>query len=76
MYQSPFILSKLFDTKASKYIFLERFYFSQLWTPVLPNYTEIGYGIGNHIFNIGVFASFDKMNFERIGLKFAFELFD
>ncbi len=24
----------------------ERFYLSQLWTPVLPSYTEVGYGSG------------------------------
>ena len=29
-----------------KYLVSERFYLSQLWTPVLPNYSELGYGIG------------------------------
>lgn len=75
MYQSPFILFQLFKPKASKYIFSERFYFSQLWTPVLPSYTEVGYGFGNHIFNIALFAGFDRWKYDGIGLKFAFELF-
>lgn len=75
MYQSPFILFQLFKPDASKYIFSERFYFSQLWTPVLPSYTEVGYGFGNHIFNIALFAGFDRWKYEGIGLKFAFELF-
>lgn len=75
MYQSPFILFQLFKPNASKYIFSERFYFSQLWTPVLPSYTEVGYGFGNHIFNIALFAGFDRWKYDGIGLKFAFELF-
>lgn len=75
MYQSPFILFQLFKPDASKYILSERFYVSQLWTPVLPSYTEIGYGFGNHIFNIAVFAGFDRWKYDGIGLKFAFELF-
>ena len=60
---------------ASRYILSERFYWSQLWTPVLPSYTEVGYGIGNHIFNIGIFAGFDRWHYQSMGFKFAFELF-
>ncbi|MDR1557642.1 MAG: DUF5686 family protein [Tannerellaceae bacterium] len=75
MYQSPFILLQLFEKKASRYVFAERLYFSQLWTPALPSYTEIGYGIGNHLFNIALFAGFSKLNYQSIGVKFAFELF-
>ncbi len=76
MFQSPFMFSRIFNMrKAYKHILSERIYLSQLWTPVLPSYTEIGYGIGNHIFNIGVFAGFEKEEFQSIGVKFAFELF-
>ncbi len=75
MYQSPFILFQLFNPNASRHIVAERFYYSYLWTPALPHYSEIGYGVGNHIFNIGVFAGVNKWEFNSIGLKFAFELF-
>ena len=83
MYESPFVLFKFlrvnstrkFLRVASRYILSERFYLSQLWTPVLPSYTEIGYGIGNHIFNIALFAGFDRWRYDGIGVKFAFELF-
>lgn len=83
MYESPFILFKVlrinstkkFMQTASRYILSERFYWSQLWTPVLPSYTEVGYGIGNHIFNIGIFAGFDRWHYQSMGFKFAFELF-
>lgn len=79
MYQSPFILSQLIRPKASKYtsryILSERFYLSQLWTPVLPSYTEVGYGVGNHILNVALFASFDRWKYQSMGFKIAFELF-
>ena len=75
MYESPFILFQLFKPEATKHIISERFYLSQLWMPIKPSYTELGYGFGNHIFNIAAFIGFDKLNYDSIGLKFAFELF-
>jgi hypothetical protein len=75
MFQSPFILLQFYKKQASKYVFFERLYLSQLWTPKLPCFTEIGYGIGNHIFNVGLFAGFEKYNYRNFGVKFAFELF-
>jgi hypothetical protein len=73
MYESPFFLLKLFKG-AIQDIFTERIYFSQLYTPVLPCYTEIGIGIGNFIINAGVFASLNRGKFESFGTKVTFEL--
>ncbi|MFR1292022.1 MAG: hypothetical protein ACLSB7_07385 [Parabacteroides distasonis] len=53
----------------------ERFYLSQLWTPVLPNYSELGYGIGSDLFHIALFLGFEKFKYQSVGLKFALELF-
>lgn len=75
MYESPFMLFQLIKPEATKYILTERFYLSQVWTPVLPSYTEIGYGFGNHIFNVAAFVGFNKLKYDGIGMKFAFELF-
>lgn len=75
MFQSPFIFLQFYKKQASKYVFFERLYLSQLWTPELPCFTEIGYGIGNHIFNVGVFAGFEEYRYLNFGVKFAFELF-
>lgn len=76
MYESPFVLLPLFKKNiATKYVFSERVYLSQLYMPVLPCYTEIGYGFGNHLFNAGVFASFVDGKYNEIGFKFVFELF-
>lgn len=76
MYESPFVLLQLLKKDiATKYVFSERIYLSQLYSPVLPSYTEVGYGIGNHLFNIGAFISFEKAKYHSVGVKFAFELF-
>ncbi|MDL2241505.1 DUF5686 family protein [Bacteroidales bacterium OttesenSCG-928-L03] len=73
MYESPFVLLKLFR-RVSRDILTERFYLSQLYTPALPCYTEIGYGFGNYIGNIGFFASFIRGQYHDFGIKASFEL--
>ncbi len=77
MYESPFILLRFLkpNPKAHKYLVSERFYLSQLWTPVLPNYSELGYGIGSDLFHIALFLGFEKFKYQSVGLKFALELF-
>ncbi len=70
MFETPFLflknlrfLSELADR--------ERLYFSQLYTPQIVSYSEIGYGIGNKFFKAGVFASFHKLQFRQIGIRAA-----
>lgn len=75
MYESPFILLRFIKPRAHKYIVSERFYLSQLWTPVRPNYSELGYGVGSDICNIALFLSFEEFRYQSIGVKFALELF-
>jgi len=73
MYESPFSFLRLFKN-ISRDIVTERFYVSQLYTPVLPSYTEVGFGIGNFIGNAGAFVSFKKGMFESFGIKAVLEL--
>jgi len=73
MYQFPYTLLRLFKN-VTKDVLSERVYLSQLYTPILPCYTEIGYGVGNFIGDAGVFASFVKGKYESIGVSFTFEL--
>lgn len=73
MYEFPSTVLRLFRN-VTKDIVKERLYFSQLYTPVRPFYTELGYGIGNFIGNAGVFVSLRHLKYESIGVKFAFEL--
>jgi len=73
MYQYPYTLLRLFKN-VTKDVLAERIYLSQLYTPILPCYTEIGYGIGNFIGDAGVFVSFIKGKYETVGVSFTFEL--
>jgi hypothetical protein len=54
----------------------ERLYFNLLSIPRITPYTEIGYGIGTHVFDFGIFASFHELTFKQIGCKFTIELFN
>lgn len=74
VYESPFLmLHHLF--KSSPNIMSERLYLNALVVPHLNPYLEVGYGIGTHIFDFGVFASFANWKYREIGCKFTFELF-
>ena len=72
MYESPFALLQLFKN-VSKDILQERIYIGQLYTPVLPCYTEIGYGFGNFFGDIGVFVSLNRGEPNSFGAKFTFD---
>ena len=73
MYESPFLLLHPFK-RISKFILSERLYLSQLYTPAKPSYTELGYGIGNYIYNIALFSNFHGSKFSEVGIRFSFEL--
>lgn len=59
----------------SRYVLKERLYVGQLVTPVIRSYTELGYGIGNRIFNAGIFVGFDGLKYNGMSFRIAFELF-
>ena len=73
MYDTPFFLFYRFRF-LSKLVLSERIYFSQLFSSSKPSYTEVGYGVGNYIFNIAAFVSFHKYSYTGIGVKFTYEL--
>ncbi len=70
MLESPFLILKNIPF-ISEFADKERLYLSQLHTPQIKSYTELGYGIGNRFFNAGLFASFHKTHFEEIGVRAA-----
>ncbi|MDO5522616.1 MAG: DUF5686 family protein [Bacteroidia bacterium] len=76
MFETPFLILRNVPF-VSDYINRERLYLSQLYTPHIVSYTEIGYGIGNNFFktaNAAIFCSFHKTKFREIGVKASFEL--
>lgn len=74
-YEAPFLLLRHL-MKYTQYVLNERLYFNALAVPHLKPYLEVGYGIGTHIFDFGVFASFANWKYQEIGCKFTFELFN
>lgn len=74
-YEAPFLLLRHL-MKYTQYVLNERLYFNALVVPHLKPYLEVGYGIGTHIFDFGLFASFANWKYNEIGCKFTFELFN
>jgi hypothetical protein len=75
MYESPFSLFQLLRYQPFSFdVMRERLYLSQLYTPILPSYTELGYAVGNFVGNAGVFVSFKKLEMQAVGFKFSLEL--
>lgn len=74
-YEAPFLLMRHLR-KYAKYVLNERLYLNALHVPHLNPYVEVGYGIGTHIFDFGVFTSFANWEYQEIGVKFTFELFN
>ena len=72
MFEAPFLLLKNIPF-VSDFAENERIYLSQLYTPQIISYTELGYGIGNRFFNAGFFCSFHKEEFKQVGVRAAFE---
>ncbi|MDD4636236.1 MAG: DUF5686 family protein [Bacteroidales bacterium] len=74
-WQAPLLFSRHFPA-LSKWMVSERLYAGSLSMPSLPSYSELGYGIGNHIFNAALFTSFRGVEFDGVGFKFSLELFN
>lgn len=72
MFETPFLILKNIPF-VSDFADKERIYLSQLYTPQIISYIELGYGIGNRYFNAGIFGSFHKIKFRNIGVRAAFE---
>ncbi|MDR0940261.1 MAG: DUF5686 family protein [Mediterranea sp.] len=74
-YEAPFLVLRHL-MKYTRYVQNERIYASVLSMPRLRPYVELGYGIGTHIFDVGVFVSCENGKFGEVGCKFTFELFN
>ena len=73
MYETPFGIAH-FIRPISHYVIKERFYYSALWSEGKSYYNEVGYGIDNNYFNVGVFAGFKGLKYHGIGVKFRVEI--
>lgn len=74
-YETPFLL--LYPVgRLLSFIQKERIYAGILFMPHLNPYVELGYGVGTHLFDFGVFIGNEKGKFTSVGCKFTFELFN
>lgn len=73
-YESPLLLLTWLPF-VGKYIETERLYASALQIEHTGPYLEIGYGLTNRYFSIGLFGSLLNGKFHEFGSKFTFELF-
>lgn len=74
-YETPFLL--LYPvSRLLSFVQKERIYAGILFMPHLNPYIELGYGLGTHLFDFGVFIGNEKGKFTSVGCKFTFELFN
>jgi hypothetical protein len=74
-YEAPFILLRSLK-RWTGMVQQERLYGGLLFMPHLNPYVELGYGIGTHVFDFGLFVSSISGRFDTAGVKFTFELFE
>lgn len=73
MYETPrFLFTRIPGLSGG--VVKERLYFSQLYTPTIPSYSELGYGVGNRFLNAAIFVSFFKLKYQDMGFKTVFLL--
>ena len=73
-YESPLLFVSWMPL-IGRFIETERIYISSLSIQHTRPYYEIGYGLTNRFFSVGLFASLLNERVEDIGCKFTFELF-
>ncbi|MGQ1784975.1 DUF5686 family protein [Saccharicrinis sp. GN24d3] len=74
-YSTPYLLIKNIPFLQDK-LWNENIYFSHLTQSGFKNYNEVGYGISQIylVANVGVFAGFNEMEFERWGVRLSINL--
>ncbi len=74
-YDAPMLLASSL-LRGVKYITKERLYCNLLLVDTMDPYIEMGYGIGTHIFNVGVFWGGEVTRWNLVGVKFTFDIFN
>ena len=73
-YLSPFILLKHLPFVRNR-MWNESIFINYLYVPGTKNYFELGYGIGNFLYNAGVFTSFEGFNYRETGVRISISIF-
>ena len=72
-YDAPILLMSTVLRKI-KYITKEKLYCNLLFADTMKPYIEIGYGIGTHLFNVGLFWGGEMNKWDSVGVKFSLEI--
>lgn len=72
-YEAPILLVSSI-LKKIKYINREKLYCNLLFTNTMKPYIELGYGIGTHLFNIGLFWGGEVNRWNQVGVKFSLDI--
>ena len=73
-YESPLlIISRL--PLLGHFIEMERLYFGAVMAKEMKPYIELGYGLTTRLVSLGAFVGNKNGHFERVGVRFGFELF-
>ncbi len=75
VYETPFLLLPHFRG-LTKWVLKERIYVNAVMMNQLRPYVEVGYGIGTHIFDLGLFLGTMNGKAPKFGFKVTFELFN
>lgn len=75
VYETPFLLLPHLRG-LTRWILKERIYVNAVMMNQLKPYFEFGYGIGTHIFDLGLFVGAANFNTPKVGFKITFELFN
>ena len=75
VYEAPFLLLPHIR-KYTRSVINERIYINALLMNQMHPYIELGYGIGTHIFDLGLFVSNANWKNTSLGFKITFELFN
>lgn len=73
-YLSPFILLKHLPVVRNR-MWNESIFVNYLYVPGTKSYCELGYGIGNFLYNAGVFSSFEGITYRQTGFRISISIF-
>jgi hypothetical protein len=74
MYKTPMLLLKRLPLIRNR-MWNENLSANYLFVPENGYHLELGYGIGNDLYNIGVYSGFNNSGFESVGFRVSFSIF-
>ncbi len=75
VYEDPFLFLKFLPIIRNR-LLSEKLFFNYNYTSEYHHYYELGYGLGNQIFEVGLFAGFENDTFKSVGFKLALVILD